>query len=125
MTFSEARKLPILEFRLPDILAAMELTMPQFVDLCILCGCDYTDTIRGIGPKNALKLIKTHGSIEKVLENLDTAKYPLPDSFDFVQVRRAVLSCLGVSETHSSSVVGHRALFAVPSRRESCSQIPR
>ena len=86
LTFSEARKLPILEFRLADILTAMELTMPQFVDLCILCGCDYTDTIRGIGPKNALKLIKTHGSIEKVLESLDTTKYPLPESFDYAQV---------------------------------------
>jgi hypothetical protein len=87
LTFSEARKLPILEFRLADILTAMELTMPQFVDLCILCGCDYTDTIRGIGPKNALKLIKTHGTIEKVLESLDTTKFPLPESFDYAQVR--------------------------------------
>ncbi len=91
LTFSEARKLPILEFRLPDILSAMELTMPQFVDLCILCGCDYTDTIRGIGPKKALALIKTHGTIEKVIENLDTTKYPLPDSFDFAQARELFL----------------------------------
>jgi flap endonuclease-1 len=86
LTFSEARKLPILEFRLPDILAGLELTMPQFVDLCILCGCDYTDTIRGIGPKTALKLIKTHGTIESVIESLDKTKHPLPDSFDFAQV---------------------------------------
>lgn len=91
LTFSEARKLPILEFRLADILTAMELTMPQFVDLCILCGCDYTDTIRGIGPKNALKLIKTHGTIEKVLESLDTTKFPLPESFDYAQARELFL----------------------------------
>ncbi len=84
--------MPLLEFRLADILTGMELTMPQFVDLCILCGCDYTDTIRGIGPKNALKLIKAHGTIEKVIENLDTTKYPLPESFDFA----AVSVCVGL-----------------------------
>jgi flap endonuclease-1 len=27
--------------------------MEQFVDLCILCGCDYCDSVRGIGPKKA------------------------------------------------------------------------
>jgi flap endonuclease-1 len=29
------------------------LTHEQFVDLCILLGCDYCDTVRGIGPKTA------------------------------------------------------------------------
>ena len=29
------------------------LTHDQFVDLCILLGCDYCDNIRGIGPKTA------------------------------------------------------------------------
>jgi hypothetical protein len=76
--------------------------MPQFVDLCILCGCDYTDTIRGIGPKNALKLIKTHGTIEKVLESLDTTKYPLPESFDYAQVWVSSGCSRLASRTHSS-----------------------
>jgi 5'-3' exonuclease len=39
------------------------LTMDQFIDLCVLCGCDYTTSIRGIGPTTALKLIQTHGTI--------------------------------------------------------------
>ena len=43
------------------------LTNAQFVDFCILCGCDYSGTIRGVGPKTALKLIKEHGSIEEIL----------------------------------------------------------
>lgn len=29
------------------------LTHDQFVDLCILLGCDYCDTVKGIGPKTA------------------------------------------------------------------------
>ena len=30
----------------------------MFVDFCILCGCDYAGTIRGIGPIRALQLIQ-------------------------------------------------------------------
>ena len=44
----------------------------QFIDLCILLGCDYCESIRGIGPKRAVDLIKQHRSIEKVLEHIDT-----------------------------------------------------
>lgn len=45
--------------------------MEQFVDLCIMLGCDYCPTIRGIGPKKAFDLIIQHKSIENVLNNID------------------------------------------------------
>ena len=35
----------------------MELDQDQFVDLCILLGCDYVDKIKGIGPKKAIELV--------------------------------------------------------------------
>ena len=53
----------------------------QFIDVCILCGCDYCGSIKGIGPKTALKLIAQHKTLEKVVENLDKTKYSLPDPF--------------------------------------------
>ncbi len=86
--------MPILEFRLADILSGLSLTMPQFIDMCILCGCDYADTIRGIGPKKALKMIQDHGSIEAALLTLDKEKYPVPEDFDFVQVLLDWPACL-------------------------------
>mmetsp|Transcript_13560 Transcript_13560/g.1210 ORF Transcript_13560/g.1210 Transcript_13560/m.1210 type:complete len:81 (+) Transcript_13560:706-948(+) len=46
------------------------MTYEEFVDMCILCGCDYTCTIEGIGPVTAYKLIKEHKNIEKVIEHL-------------------------------------------------------
>jgi len=46
------------------------ITFKQFLDLCIMCGCDYNSNIRGIGPHNSLKLIKRYGSVEGI-ENLD------------------------------------------------------
>lgn len=78
---SEARKQPVREFNLQKALEGLELTMEQFIDMCILCGCDYTSSIRGIGPKSSLKLMKEHGSIENILENLDSKKYKPPQDF--------------------------------------------
>ena len=58
------------EFDISKVTAGLGVTMAQFIDICILCGCDYTSTIKGIGPKRALELVKKHGSIEKVVEAL-------------------------------------------------------
>jgi flap endonuclease-1 len=68
--------------------------LSQFIDVCILCGCDYCDTIKGIGPKTALKLVKEHGTIEAVLASLDKEKYPIPADFDFVSVCVCVCVCV-------------------------------
>lgn len=57
---------PIQEFALDVALQRLGLTQPQFVDLCIMCGCDYASNIRGIGPVRALEAIRKHGSLEKV-----------------------------------------------------------
>lgn len=39
-------------------LQGLELSHEKFVDLCVLCGCDYTGSIKGIGPKKALALVR-------------------------------------------------------------------
>ena len=36
----------------------LELSHEKFIDLCVLCGCDYTGSIKGIGPKKALALVR-------------------------------------------------------------------
>ena len=55
--------------------------------MCILLGCDYCETIRGIGPKRAIDLIKEHKTIEKVIEKIDKDKYPIPDNWLFKEAR--------------------------------------
>ncbi|GAB1602826.1 flap endonuclease 1-like [Argonauta hians] len=88
LTFSEARKMPIKEIHLNKILEELDLTQDEFVDLCILLGCDYCDSIRGIGPKRAIELIKQHKTIESILENLDKKKYEIPENWMFKEARR-------------------------------------
>jgi len=63
-----SKKEPITEINFDEMLKGLDMNYEQFVDLCILCGCDYCDHIDGVGPVTAYKLIKTHGTIENVLE---------------------------------------------------------
>ncbi|BBN19644.1 flap endonuclease-1 [Marchantia polymorpha subsp. ruderalis] len=83
-----ARKLPVMEFSTAKVLEGLELTMDQFIDMCILCGCDYCDSIKGIGPQSALKLIRQHGSLEQILENLNKSKYQIPENWNYKEARR-------------------------------------
>lgn len=88
LTFSEARKMPIKEFHLSSVLEGFELSQVQFVDLCILLGCDYVDKIKGIGPKKAIELVKKHKNIETILDNIDKSKYPPPENWLYTEARR-------------------------------------
>ncbi|EHA8590129.1 hypothetical protein COCNU_scaffold015291G000020 [Cocos nucifera] len=42
-----SKKIPVVEFEVSKVLEELELTMDQFIDLCILCGCDYCNSIKG------------------------------------------------------------------------------
>lgn len=52
-----------------------------------MLGCDYTQSIKGVGPKRAIDLIKNHKSLEKILENLDTKKFPAPEDWNYKEAR--------------------------------------
>ncbi|XP_027587602.1 flap endonuclease 1 [Pipra filicauda] len=91
LTASETKKLPIQEFHLNRVLQDMQLTWEQFVDLCILLGCDYCASIRGIGPKRAVELIREHKSIERIVRQLDTKKYPLPENWPHREAQKLFL----------------------------------
>jgi flap endonuclease-1 len=87
LTFSEARKMPVQELHYDKVLKGLELEPDEFIDLCILMGCDYCDTIRGIGPKRAYELITKHKSIEEILKNIDTKKYEPPENWNYERAR--------------------------------------
>ena len=98
LTMSQAtsgpnKQQPILEIDLEVALSGLQLTFEQFVDLCILCGCDYCDSIKGIGPKTALKLIKQFKNIEGVVRYIQREKkkkYNLPRDWVKYKVKKDV-----------------------------------
>ncbi|KAJ8270508.1 hypothetical protein GJAV_G00115710 [Gymnothorax javanicus] len=77
----------IMEYSLSKILAELQLTYEQFVDLCILLGCDYCDKIHGLGPKRALHLIRKHKTIESVVLHIDRKTHPVPLEWKYRDAR--------------------------------------
>jgi 5'-3' exonuclease len=49
-----------------EILKSLEITKEQFLDLCIMCGCDYNKNIPKVGIESSLKYIKKYVSIEEI-----------------------------------------------------------
>lgn len=70
------------EYNLNGILKDLDLNMDEFVDLCILLGCDFCKTIKGVGPKTALSLIKEFKSIEEIKKNKPNLDFPLNWSYE-------------------------------------------
>ena len=94
----KTKKDPIIEVRLDEVLKGLEMDMKQFIDFCILSGCDYLPTIPKLGPGTALKLIKEHKCIEDILEVLKIEnehyeiekghkKWIIPLNYDFQTAR--------------------------------------
>lgn len=54
-----------------EILEKLGVTMNKFVDICILCGCDYTTKIRNMNCVKSFQLILQWGTIEEVVKNTE------------------------------------------------------
>ncbi|MFH2112224.1 MAG: flap endonuclease-1 [Candidatus Bathyarchaeota archaeon] len=65
-----ARKLEPELIDLETLLGHLEITREQLIDLSILVGTDFNLGVKGIGPKTALKLIRKHGSLEALPEEI-------------------------------------------------------
>merc|ERR1712151_1153894 len=94
LTAAESQKKQILEVSLDRALEQLNITMVQFIDFCILSGCDYCDTLKGIGPATAIRLLIQHGTLEKVLENIEPEK--IPKNFDYQAAREFFKECESV-----------------------------
>ncbi len=87
LTISGRRKLPnknvYVEIKpeiinLDKVLKSLGITREQLIDIAILVGTDYNpEGVKGIGPKQALRLIKTYGSLEKALKAIPPASFPV------------------------------------------------
>lgn len=86
LTISGRRKLPkkdiYIEIKpevieLDKLLKKLGITREQLIDIAILVGTDYNpEGVKGIGPKKAYSLIKSYGSLEKVLKIIPNTYFP-------------------------------------------------
>jgi 5'-3' exonuclease len=79
------------EIRLEVILDRLKLSYEQFVDVCILLGCDFSQAWRAVSHKDALPLIQEHGSIETVITVCSEGTEP-PQSFTYQVARQVFLN---------------------------------
>lgn len=101
-------------YELSAVLQHLNFDLTKFVDLCILCGCDYVKRIKGIGTKIGYKLLQKHGTIEDVVANL-AKKYVVSDDYlEKVNDARAIFNnphsvCyeLHTSECSSEAEIGN------------------
>lgn len=73
-------------YHLPAVLAGLGMSQEEFIDMCILCGCDYCESPRGIGPKTAFSLIKEHRTIDRVKQHNKKFDMTSPEfTFEFAR----------------------------------------
>lgn len=82
------------EIRLSVILEEWGWTMAQFIDFCILCGCDFSAKVPKIGVKTAYTLICEHKCIENMLNRLkiNFIRYPGSEEAFRYQLSRLVFN---------------------------------
>lgn len=73
-------------------------------------GCDYCESIRGIGPKRAIELIRQFNNIETVLQNIDTKKYVVPENWNY-EAARALFVNPDVADPETIDVIFIIGLF--------------
>ncbi|MGY5853922.1 MAG: flap endonuclease-1 [Candidatus Thorarchaeota archaeon] len=61
-----SKTIPLEVIELEENLRRLGITREQLIDISILVGTDYNEKVAGVGQKTALKLVKKHGSLEKI-----------------------------------------------------------
>jgi len=92
---SSSKKNDIVEYDLSKILEELKYSYQEFIDLCILLGCDYVEAIPGITPNDAYNIIKKHRSIVNFLKSDDSIKYKFPENYrkDCIAASSYFLEC--------------------------------
>ena len=63
---------------LDKLLKALGISHEQLIDIAILLGTDYNpEGVKGVGPKTALRLVKSYGSIDKIIKVVPRQEFPI------------------------------------------------
>lgn len=89
----------IIEISYTKMLEELKINDNQFLDLCILLGCDYLPRLPGLGQVKSFDYIKKYKSIKNILE-LKTIKEP--ENYNYIEVeeyfKKASSKCIVPTE---------------------------
>ncbi|KAG8908188.1 hypothetical protein FRB99_008731 [Tulasnella sp. 403] len=67
-----SREVPLTYISGAEVRDALGLTTPAYIDFALLLGSDFSQRLRRLGPKRAIKLVQAEGSIEAILQSEKT-----------------------------------------------------
>lgn len=82
-----------LEIKLDHILKKIDLSYEQFIDLCILFGCDYSDKIKNLNPDTIYQYYYKFKNIDNTLNELRTDGYSIPEFSNHKVIKEYFISC--------------------------------
>ena len=83
---------PAQEINLPKVLEGLSYTQEQFIEFCILCGCDYLPHLARMGPKTAAQILQREGSLKAVVRCIQGGQGPkgcsIPEKWDWSSAKQ-------------------------------------
>lgn len=79
---TSSKKTPI-EIELQNVLQTLKITHEQFIELCILFGCDYCPAITDVKPLEIYHTYIKYKNIEDTLKEFKLNGHIVPDKYDY------------------------------------------
>jgi len=98
----------IMVYNTDMILNKLDVDYDQWVDFCILCGCDYSKRIKGLGPKKLISLIKDKKCIENIVYD---NQCETPHQFNYIRARELMKECAYYKPEYDSMKIVIDPLF--------------
>lgn len=86
-----SRREPLVVISGAEARSGLQLDRAGFIDFALLLGTDFSQRIKNVGPRRALKFIQKYGSIERVLEKEHQYPPRVPPDNYLTEVARARL----------------------------------
>jgi len=88
---TSSKKAPI-EIELSKVLNKLKLSHEQFIELCILFGCDYCPSVCDIKGSELYSIYSKHKNIELTLKELVNLGYQIPENYDYNDAKKYFLN---------------------------------
>jgi flap endonuclease-1 len=98
---TSSKKIP-LEIELSKILETLNITYNEFIELCILFGCDYCHNLTDIKMNDIFTFYMKNKSIDKTLDALRDAGYIIPEHFEYIEAKEYFKNSLAIPITNEN-----------------------
>ena len=103
---SSTKKEPI-ELNLNNILKRLNLTHDEFIELCILFGCDYCPIISDIKTVQIYQIYNKHKNIEQTLIDLKSLGISIPDKYEYKEAKEYFKSSIHKKVSNNELTLKH------------------